>query len=123
MTLLISATTLMFSASALLISAMTPCSVLRHSYTVLYLRVLTVPCTCYSFLLVYANKHLYEKYMNKDQYAYKNKNLRCISILLYRTVLYPRVPSVSNYRICSPKGDMNMMTHKGYVYVCVCVYI
>ena len=43
--------------------------------TVPYLRVPTVPCNCYSFLLVYADKHLYEKYMNKDQYAYENKNL------------------------------------------------
>ena len=49
---------LMFSASALL-----------------YCIVPTVQCTCYSFLLVYEGKHIYEKYTNKGQYAYENKNL------------------------------------------------
>ena len=82
--LLISATTLLFSASALLfsgfallISAMVllfSASALLYC-TVLYLRVSTISCTCYSFLLVHVGKHLYEKYMNKDQYAYENKNL------------------------------------------------
>ena len=76
-TLLISAMTLLFSALTLLISAMELMfNVLALLYcTVLYFIVLTILCTCYSFLLVYADKHLYEKYMNKDQYAYENKNL------------------------------------------------
>ena len=117
-TLLISATTLLFSASILLISA----TLLFNGSTllyciILYLRVPTVLCTYYSFLLVYACKHLYEKHMNKDQYAYENKNLRCISILLYRTVVYPRVPSVPNCMICTPTREMNMMTHKRYIHV------
>ena len=67
--------TLMFSASAFLISAMT---LLISASALLYCTIPTaptVPCTCYSFLLVYASKNLYEKYMNSDQYAYKNKNL------------------------------------------------
>ena len=68
-------------------------------------------------LLVYVCKHLYERYMNKDQYAYENKNLRCISILLYRIVVYPWVPSVPNYMICTLMGEMNTITRKGYVHV------
>ena len=81
---MISATTLLFSASALLISAtallFSAMTLLFSASTFLYcivscLRIPTVPCTCYSFLLVYADKHLYEKYINKDQYAYENKNL------------------------------------------------
>ena len=71
-TLLISAMTLLFSASALLINAMT---LLISASALLYCTVPTVPCPCYSFLLVYADKHLYEKYTNKDRYAYENKNL------------------------------------------------
>ena len=96
---------------------------LPHSCTVLYLRVPTVPCTCYSFLLVYADKHLYEKYTNKDMYAYEYKNLQCINILLYHTVVYPRVPSVLNCMICTSTRDINMMTCNGYGRVCVCIYI
>ena len=96
---------------------------LPHSYTLLYLRVPTILCTCYSFLLVYVSKHLYEKYTNKDRYAYENKNLRCINILLYRIVVYPRVPSVPNYMICTSTREMNMMTHKGYVHVYIYIYI
>ena len=39
------------------------------------------------------------------------------------TVLYPRVPYVLNYMICTPTREMNMMTYKGYVHVCVYIYI
>ena len=69
MALLFSASALLISALALLISAM---ELLFSASALLYC---IVPCTYYSFLLVYAGKHLYEKYMNKDQYAYENKNL------------------------------------------------
>ena len=61
--------------------------------------------------------------MNKDQYAYENKNLRCISILLYHIVVYSRVPFVSNCMIFTPTREINMMTRKGYVHVCVYIYI
>ena len=36
--------------------------------TILYLRVPIILCPCYSFSLVYAGKHLYEKYLNNEQY-------------------------------------------------------
>ena len=61
--------------------------------------------------------------MNKDQYAYENKNLSCISILMYPNVVYPRVLYVPNCMICTPTGEMNMMTRKGYVHVYIYIYI
>ena len=67
----------MFSATALLHSAMT---LLHSAMTLLfsivqYLRVPMVLHPSHSLLLVYADKHLYEKYLNNEQYENTSNQL------------------------------------------------
>ena len=44
--------------------------------TILYLWVPIVPRPSYSLLLVYASKHLYDVYLNNEQYEHERNQLR-----------------------------------------------
>ena len=65
-----------------------------------------VPCPCYSFSLVYANKHLYDKYLNNESYEYKSNQLRGLRKSQFYTVVYLQVPYVMKFLLCTLIGEM-----------------
>ena len=72
---------------------------------------------CFSrFLLTF----LFTQTVSKALFVYP---IEYICILLYHTVVYPRVPSIPNCTICTPTREMNMMTRKGYVHEYIYIYI
>ena len=65
-------------------------------------------CPSHSLLLVYAGKHLYESYLNNEQYEDKvigsdaKTSQFCIVVYLW-------VPSIKRFLLCTPMGDMNTL--------------
>ena len=86
---------------------------------VLYLWVPIVLYPCYSFLLVYSSKHLYEMYLNTEQYEHKSNQLGCEGIPLLYTIVYLRAPSVMKFLLCTPMGEMNTMICEIFIHACI----
>ena len=82
----------------------TSCFVLYYTY-----RYLLYGCSCYSFLLVYVGKHLYDKYLNNEPYENNSNQLRCSSKSQFNTIVYLRVPYVMKFLLCTPTGEMHII--------------
>ena len=79
--------------------------------TISYLRVPIVPCPYHSFSLVYADKHLYEKYLNYEQYE-NNCNQFC-------TIVYLWISFVMKFLLCTPTRETNNMIREIVIYACI----
>ena len=65
--------------------------------------------SCYSFSLVYADKHLYDKHLNNEPYENKSNQLECSGKSQLCIVVYLRVPYVMKFLLCTPKGEMHII--------------